>query len=60
MYFKYEEKNEIHVPFPYSRIMTPFMTSDTASGDIPFSIHMAQWEPGAEVDAVLFRMSGTG
>ncbi len=68
MYFKYEEKNEIHVPFPYSRIMTPFMTSDTASGDIPFSIHMAQWEPGAEVDEhihtdateAMYCLSGSG
>lgn len=50
MYFKYDKEKEISVPYPYSRVMTPYMTTDTASGEIPFSIHMAQWEPGAEVD----------
>lgn len=30
--------------------MTPYMTKDTADGPIDFSVHMTEWEPGAEVD----------
>ncbi|MGP1419508.1 MAG: cupin domain-containing protein [Sphaerochaetaceae bacterium] len=50
MFFSYNEKKSIKVPFPFNRVMTPYMTKDTADGPIDFSVHMTEWEPGAEVD----------
>ena len=50
MYFKYDEKNSIKVPYPFSRAMTPIMTTDFEKRHIDFSVHMTEWEPGAEVD----------
>ena len=42
MYFKYDKNRSIEVPYPFSRIMTPFMTSDSATGKIDFSVHMTE------------------
>lgn len=68
MYFKFNPSQSIHVPAPFSRVMTPYMTSDTASGPIDFSIHHTVLHPGAEVDEhahessteVMFCVSGKG
>ena len=50
MFFKYDEKNGIHVPEPFKRVMTPLMTTDQTERDIPFSVHITEWEPGRQVD----------
>lgn len=50
MYFRYDNERSISVPFPFSRVMTPYMMPDTASCPVNFSIHLTEWEPGAEVD----------
>ena len=68
MYFKYDKSRSIEVPYPFSRIMTPFMTSDSATGKIDFSVHMTEWLPGTKVDdhkhddatEVMFCISGHG
>lgn len=68
MYFKYDSKRSISVPAPFNRVMTPLMTSDTTDAPIDFSVHMTEWEPGAEVDEhahqnateVMFCISGHG
>lgn len=68
MFFSYDENLSIHVPFPFSRIMTPFMTTDTADGKIDFSVHMTEWESGAQVDEhmhtdsteAMYCLSGSG
>ncbi len=50
MFFEYDENNGIQVPAPFNRVMTPFMTTDTTSHTLPFSVHMTEWEPGCQVD----------
>ena len=45
MFFTYDAKNGIKVPEPFNRVMTPIMTTDTASDPIDFSIHMTEWAP---------------
>jgi quercetin dioxygenase-like cupin family protein len=51
MYFKYDEKNGIHVPEPFKRVMTPLMTSDLVDRELPFSVHFTEWEPGRRIDS---------
>ncbi len=68
MYFTYDKERSIPVPFPFSRIMTPYMTPDTADCHLDFSIHMTEWEPGAQVDEhshadameAMYCLSGSG
>ena len=68
MFFKYDAKNGIKVPEPFNRVITPIMTTDTASDPIDFSIHMTEWAPGAKVDnhmhqdstEAMFCLSGHG
>lgn len=68
MYFKYDSSNSIKVPYPFSRTMTPLMTTDIEKRPIDFSIHMTEWEEGAEVDEhlhedateAMYCISGTG
>lgn len=50
MIFKYDPANNIKVPPPFERIMTPLMTTDTAGRPIPFSIHFTEWPPGSKID----------
>lgn len=50
MFFSFDENQSIKVPFPFSRVMTPYMMPDTADCPVSFSIHLTEWEPGAEVD----------
>lgn len=62
------EKNGIPVPFPFNRVMTPIMTAEMVDHPIDFSVHMTEWEPGAEVDLhihpdsteVMYCLSGHG
>lgn len=68
MYLKYDEKNAIKVPSPFNRKMTPIMTTDIEKRPIDFSIHMTEWEEGAEVDEhkhddateAMYCLSGSG
>jgi mannose-6-phosphate isomerase-like protein (cupin superfamily) len=68
MYFAYDEKNGIPVPFPFNRVMTPIMTTDQTDKPIDFSVHMTEWEIGAKVDEhihedsteVMYCISGEG
>lgn len=68
MFFAFDGKGSIHVPFPFNRVMTPYMMPETATSHIDFSIHMTEWEPGAEVDEhihdsgmeAMYCLSGSG
>lgn len=68
MFFRYDPEKSIHVSFPFSRVMTPYMMPDTAGRDLDFSLHMAEWQPGAEVDEhahesgleAMYCLSGSG
>ena len=60
MFFKYDAKNGIKVPEPFNRVITPIMTTDTASDPIDFSIHMTEWAPGAKVDNHMHQIINTG
>ena len=51
MYYKYDKNNSIHVPEPFCRAMTPCMMVDNTEGDLPFSIHYTEWEPGKRIDS---------
>lgn len=52
MYYKYDEKNGIHVPEPFKRVMTPmFMGDDDKIKESNFSVHFTEWEPGCEIDS---------
>ena len=42
MFFKYDAKREIKVPEPFNRVMTPIMTTNTASDPRDFSIHITE------------------
>ena len=50
MFFTFDGAQSIHVPFPFQRVMTPYMMPDTASCPIDFSVHMTELQPGAIVD----------
>ena len=62
------EKNGIPVPSPFNRVMTPIMTAEMVDHPMDFSVHMTEWEPGAEVDLhthpdateVMYCLSGHG
>lgn len=69
MFYKYDEKNAICVPEPFSRIMTPiFMGDDKNIEECTFSIHMTEWRKGGKVDThkhedateAMFCISGHG
>ena len=69
MYFKFDRKtNGIPVPAPFNRVMTPIMTAEMVDHPMDFSVHMTEWEPGAEVDEhlhpdateVMYCLSGSG
>ena len=50
MFFTYDSAKSIHVEKPYQRVMTPYMTPDTTSYPIDFSVHITEWAPGSQVD----------
>jgi len=69
MYAEFDRAgNGIPVPFPFNRVMTPIMTAEMVDHPIDFSVHMTEWEPGAEVDLhahedateVMYCLSGHG
>lgn len=69
MYFKFDRiANGINVPSPFNRIITPIMTADMVDFPTDFSVHMTEWDLGAEVDnhvhpyatEVMYCLSGHG
>ena len=60
MYYKYNSENSIRIPTPFNRAITPvFMGDDDKITDCAFSVHMTEWAPGTQTEAMYF-ISGMG
>lgn len=68
MYITYDKNNEIPVPAPYKRLMTTYLMPENAPVELPFSVHLCEWEPGQQNDVhthrleteVMYVLSGNG
>ena len=68
MYLSYEPGNNIYVPEPYERVLTPYLTTENAPCPLSFSVHLCEWEPGrkndlhthADATEAMFVLSGSG